>query len=87
MSEVPGDLFTLTIRTISNSLNVCGVFIPFHVTPAVDDKNEEQQGLLPWLREVKGWLLHLQYPRMKRVWVLLHTTSALLFTEQNGLHN
>jgi len=57
VSEVPGDLFTLTV---SNSLNICGVFTLFHVTPAADEKTEEQQGLLPWLHEGQGWLLYLQ---------------------------
>lgn len=46
MSEIPMDIFTLTVRTISNSLNIDGVFTLFHVTPAADVKNENQQGLL-----------------------------------------
>lgn len=54
MGEVPGDFFKLTVRTVSNNLNICGFFTLFPVTPSSADKTEEQKGLCPCLHEGQG---------------------------------
>lgn len=54
MGEIPSGFFKLTVRTVSNNLNIYGVFTLFPVIPAAADKTEEQKGLLPCLHEGQG---------------------------------